>query len=258
MTQSKACFPPNLLAGRTALVTGAGRGNGRAIADALGRAGAKVVLTDVDGTAAENSAASMRDDGICAWGMALDVTSSEACCVVAAQVEREVGDIGILVNNAGIIIREPSDAPQGDANFRRTIDVNLNGTFHMTMACLPSLKRTRGAIVNIASLTSFIGHTASGYAPSKGAVQQLTRSHALEFGQWGIRVNAVAPGVIITDMTAQTQANTETSKRLLERIPLNRLGEPAEIAAPVVFLVSDLASYVNGATLLVDGGFMTS
>lgn len=252
-------FLANLLQGKTALVTGAGRGNGRFIAEALASVGAAVCVTDIDGSAALAAASRISSNGAQAVGFELDVTEAGDCQRVVAAAREELGDISILVNNAGIIVRAPSDAADGAANFRRTMDVNLNGAFNATMACLSDLRRTRGNIVNIVSLTSFIGHVASGYSPSKGALQQLTRSHALEFGSQGIRVNAVAPGVIATDMTVATLSDQGAAReRLLGRIPLGAFGEPGDIANSVVFLASDLAAYVSGATLLVDGGFMTS
>jgi NAD(P)-dependent dehydrogenase (short-subunit alcohol dehydrogenase family) len=246
-----------LLDGRLALITGAGQGNGRALALGLAAAGARVVVTDVNPATVAETARLVREQGGTAVAETLDVTSSEACKGLATRLAREVGSVDLLVNNAGIIIREGSDSPRAEANWRLTMDVNVNGTFHVTHAFLPALKATKGTIVNIASIAAYAGQGGSlGYSPSKGAIKMLTQSFAAELAKDGVRVNALAPGVIETPMTAATRDNPERLEKFVSRIPMGRVGQPEELVGPVVFLSSGLSTYVTGVTLAVDGGFL--
>ncbi|PDT74055.1 glucose 1-dehydrogenase [Bradyrhizobium sp. C9] len=246
-----------LLAGKRALVTGAAHGNGRAIALGLAAHGAEIVVADIDRAGAEQTAADIRQRGSAAWPFELDVTDAEACHTLAQNVAREVGPIAILVNNAGIIIREGICSPRAQENWRRVLDVNLTGTFNVTHAFLPALRETRGAIINLGSIASFLGVADTlGYAPSKGGVKLLTQALARELAADGIRVNAIAPGVIQTAMTEATRNDPVRLAGFLGRTPLGRVGQPEELVGPVVFLASELASYVNGVTLPVDGGFL--
>lgn len=248
---------PNLLEGRLALITGAGQGNGRALALGLAAAGARVIVTDVNTGNVAETARLVREQGGTAYTDTLDVTSAEACKALATRLARDVGQVDLLVNNAGIIIREGSDSPKAEANFRLTMDVNVNGTFNVTHAFLPALKATRGTIVNIASIAAYAGQGGSlGYSPSKGAIKMLTQSFAAELAKDGVRVNALAPGVIETPMTAATRDNPERLDKFMSRIPMGRVGQPNELVGPVVFLASNLASYITGVTLAVDGGFL--
>lgn len=245
-----------LLAGRRVFITGASRGIGRAIALACARAGAHVVATDHPSLSCAETAAAVQAEGRQAWTFALDVTNAGACTSLAQQVGGEVGAIDILVNNAGVIIREGIDSPQAHASLHKVFDVNLFGVFNVIHAFIPALRQTRGCIVNIASGAALHGQAhAVGYSASKGAVKLLTQSMAADLGKDGIRVNAVAPGVIVTPMTEATRANPERLERFMGRIPSGRLGQPEEIAGPVVFLASPLASYVNGTMLSADGGY---
>ncbi|WP_407181328.1 SDR family NAD(P)-dependent oxidoreductase [Bradyrhizobium sp. STM 3562] len=247
----------DLLAGKRALITGAAHGNGRAIALGLAAHGADVVVTDIDLAGGERTATDIREHGRAAWAFPLDVTDAEACNVLARTVARDVGPISILINNAGIIIREGIDSPRAGENWRRVLDVNLTGVFNVTHAFLPALRQTRGAIVNLGSIASFVGVGGTlGYAPSKGGVKLLTQALARDLAPDGIRVNAIAPGVIATAMTQATRDDPARLASFMSRTPLGRVGEPDELVGPVVFLVSDMASYVNGATLPVDGGFL--
>lgn len=248
---------PRLLDGRLALVTGAGRGNGRALAIGLARAGARVIATDVDAATAAESARLVCEDGGDATAFELDVTSVAACEALSARVGAEIGLVDLLVNNAGIIIREPLSSPNAVANWHRTLDVNLHGTFNVTHAWLPAIRQTRGTIINIASIAAYAGQgTSLGYSPSKGAIKMFTQSLAQELAPHGVRVNALAPGVIETPMTAATRENPERLRSFMTRIPMGRLGQPEDLVGPVIFLASDLSRYVTGITLPVDGGFL--
>ena len=248
-----------LLAGRLAFVTGAGQGNGRAIALGLARAGARVVATDINADTAAETAGLVRAEGGTAWSWALDVTQADACHALAATVAATCGAVDLLVNNAGIILREGSSSPDAAANWKRTLDVNLNGCFNVTQALLAPIKATRGTIVNISSIAAFAGQGGSlGYSPSKAAIRLYTQSLAVELAPAGVRVNALAPGVIATPMTAPTRAAPERLASFMTRIPMGRVGEPDELVGPVLFLSSALSSYVTGATLPVDGGFLAA
>jgi len=248
---------PRLLNGRLALVTGAGQGNGRAIALGLAQAGARVVVTDMNTAAVEETARLVQAEGGDAFAYKLDVTDPEGCQALAAQVGRDVGAIGILVNNAGIIIREGTGSERAAANWKKTIDVNVNGTFNVSLAWLPAIQSTRGTIINIASIAAYAGQGGSlGYSPSKGAIKMFTQSLAAEQAPKGVRVNALAPGVIATPMTAATRDNPERLESFMTRIPMGRVGETEDLVGPVIFLASDMSRYVTGITLPVDGGFL--
>lgn len=247
-----------LLEGVVAVVTGGAQGNGAAIADGLSRQGAHVAVADVNLAGAEAVAAGIGERGGQAQAFACDVADRAACEALARDVEAAFGPIGLLVNNAGILIR--GDIGDGDYEdrWRRTLDVNVMGVVNMTMACLPALRRTKGRVVNVGSIRSFtVDRSAAWYSASKGAILQITKSFAVELAGDGIRVNAIAPGIIATPMTAVTRADPEKVATFLRDVPMDRVGEPEELVGPVVFLASDLSSYVTGAMLPVDGGFLT-
>lgn len=248
-----------LLEGRLALVTGARAGIGRAIALQYAQAGARVVLADLR---AEDCAATVREitaAGGSAWAFALDITDIDACAALAGRVGSEIGDVDTLVNNAGILIREGIDTPDVHRKIRKVFDVNVMGGFNVLHAFLPALRRTHGCVINIASGAAFIAQAGCiGYSGSKGAVKMLTQTMAVDLAPDGIRVNAIAPGVIDTPMTEATRGDPKRLEGFLKRTPLGRVGQPEEIAAPAVFLASSMASYINGVTLPVDGGVLAT
>ncbi len=247
------------LDGRLAVLTGAGSGIGAAAARALAAAGARVVVTDLDGAAAEGVAETLRHEGAQAWAFALDVTDAAAVQALATRVGDELGDTAILVNNAGLLVRRGIDDPEAEAIVRRVMDVNLHGAFAMVRAFLPALRRTKGCVVNVASGAAFSAQAGcAGYSASKAALHMLTQTLAVDLGADGVRINAVAPGVIDTPMTAATRADPARLAGFLRRTPAGRLGQPDEVAAAVLFLASPLASYINATTLPVDGGFLAT
>lgn len=248
---------PQLLKGRLALITGAGQGNGRTLALGLIHAGARVIATDINVSNVEETAKLATAEGGKAWSFPLDVTDEGDCIALAKKIAHEIGDVDLLINNAGIIIREGMSSPNAPANWRKTLDVNVHGTFNVTHAFLPSIKKAKGSIINIASIAAYAGQGASlGYSPSKGAIKMFTQSLAQEVASSGVRVNALAPGVIDTPMTAPTRSDPARLQTFMTRIPLGRLGQPEDLVGPVVFLASDMARYITGTTLAVDGGFL--
>ena len=249
--------PPMMLQGRLAFVTGAGQGNGREIAIGLARAGARVIATDIQEKLVAQTADIIRSEGNQAWHEVLDVTDAHQCEDLAKKISAEIGKVDLLVNNAGIIIRQDSSSPDAATNWRKVFDVNVNGTFNVTQAFLQSLRETQGTIVNIASITSFIGQGGPlGYSPSKGAIKMYTQSLAAELGKDGIRVNALAPGLIETPMNTEARKNPQFLEHFKLRTPLGRTGNPIDLVGPVVFLSSSMSEYITGVTLPVDGGYL--
>lgn len=247
------------LEGRSIAVTGAGRGNGRAIALALAKLGAHVHVLEVDSDSAMQTRWLIESVGGQSEVATLDVTDAAACQEWARTRLRQKQPLHGLVNNAGVIIREPLDSSNAQSNFSKVMSVNLGGAFNLTMACLALLKESRGAVVNVASIGSFVGLTGSvGYSASKGGLKSLTQSMACELAPIGVRVNAIAPGVIETDMTTEILQDEVRKQRFLNRIPMGRVGQPEELWGAVAFLLSPLASYVTGVTLPIDGGYLAN
>ncbi len=248
--------PKGLLDGHVAVITGGGSGIGRGAALAMAQAGARIAVVDRNEEGARETAEAI---GNAASAYRTDVTDADACRELAARVAADFGPASILFNNAGIVRRAKIDSETAADDWRDTIDVNVNSLFYATHAFLDQLKETRGRIVNTGSLQSFV-HTPNSvvYTASKGAVKNFTTALAAELGPLGIRVNAVAPGLIFTPLNeAGIQKNPELLARFMQHIPMGRHGTPEDIAGVVVFLVSDLAQYVTGVTVAVDGGYLT-
>ncbi|GAA0675907.1 SDR family NAD(P)-dependent oxidoreductase [Natronoarchaeum mannanilyticum] len=251
------------LDGKTVLITGSGTGIGEATALRCADSGATIVSTDVDAEAAEETAASIREDGNEATSYELDVTDSDRFHEVVDEVAAERG-LDVLVNNAGIG-HPPSSVEDTDASVRDyVVDVNINGTWNGCHAALPVMKdRGSGSIINMASVGGMLGFPyQSVYALTKAAVINFTRAVAAEAGPAGVRANAVCPGFVDTQLTEAFFAGREdpeaAREEMIEEYPLRRLGEPEEIADCVAFLASDAASFVTGHALTADGGFSSS
>lgn len=249
-------IPATLLDGKRVLVTGAGQGNGRAIALGMARAGAEIIVADLS---LENGIETLELAGAPAENAhAVDIADREAVFALAQTVRQRHGPIDCLVNNAGILLRGRFDKSEGAGIWDRTFAVNVTGCHNMIRAFLPDLEQTRGSVINLGSIQSFVSApNSAAYTSSKGAVLQMTRALAAEFAKKGVRVNGIAPGVIRTPMTVATLANDEARTALLRHIPMDRVGEAEELAGPAVFLASELASYVTGVMLAVDGGYLT-
>ncbi|MDR1229479.1 MAG: 3-oxoacyl-ACP reductase FabG [Azoarcus sp.] len=241
------------LEGQIALVTGAMRGIGRAVAFELGRRGATVIGTATTDETAAELARALHDAGIEGGAKAFDVTDGPACEAAVAEVEKEFGAIGILVNNAGIT-RDNLAMRMKDEEWDAVIDVNLKATFRMTRLVIRGMMKARAG--RIVSITSVVGSTGNpgqaNYAASKAGVAGMSRSLARELGSRNITVNCVAPGFIDTLMTQSLPDAVRAS--LLSNIALGRLGKPEEVAAVVAFLASPAASYITGTTVHVNGG----
>lgn len=241
------------LSDETALITGASRGIGRAIALELGARGATVVGTATSEQGAREISETLASQDIRGSGMVLNVTSTDSIAAFFKSMQDDVGDPTVLVNNAGIT-RDNLLLRMKDEDWEAVVDTNLTAVFHMSKACLRSMmKARRGRIITITSVVGATGNPGqANYAATKAGVIGFTKSLAREVGSRGITVNAVAPGFIDTDMTRAL--SEEQRAGLLEQIPLGRLGDPRDVACAVAFLASREAAYITGETLHVNGG----
>jgi 3-oxoacyl-[acyl-carrier protein] reductase len=242
-----------MLEGEIELVTGATRGIGRAIALALGAAGATVIGTATSADGAQRIGAALSEAGVKGEGLVLNVTDQEAIDATLAHIGTAHGAPSILVNNAGIT-RDNLLMRMKDAEWDAIMDTNLTSVYRLSKACLRAMTKARkGRIINITSVVAASGNAGqTNYAAAKAGMIGFSKSLAREVGSRGITVNCVAPGMIDTDMT---RALNETQRAaLLATIPLGRLGQPEEIAATVVFLASPGGAYISGETIQVNGG----
>jgi 2-deoxy-D-gluconate 3-dehydrogenase len=244
------------LKGKRALVTGASRGLGRAMAEALAEAGADVVCASTRPAGTDETAAAIRARGRRAWQAAADLSDRDALLAMAREAEREAGSIDILVNNAGTIRRHEAvafPAEDWDLVLRTNLDALFLLCRHFGRGMV---ERGAGKIINVASLLSFTGGiTVPAYTASKHAVAGLTKALANEWAQHNVQVNAIAPGYFRTDNTQALQEDPVRSEAISARIPAGHWGEPADLGGAVVFLASAASDYVNGHILVVDGGW---
>lgn len=240
------------ITGRRAVVTGAAQGIGAAIAKELSSAGAQVIIIDLNPMA---EAASYTTYFQC------DITSDSQVQDTFHQIVQEFGDIDILVNNAGVSGHHPAETyPM--VSWQEVVNVNLAGTYRVCRTVGRAMCRAqKGSIINVASMYGIRAPyriAASAYAASKAGIIGLTQALSAEWGSFGVRVNAVAPGHIVTDMTRDRLEDPEYRSNVINRTPLARVGRPLDIAGPVVFLASDAAAFITGQTLVIDGGWTTT
>lgn len=241
------------LENQIALVTGASRGIGVAIAQTLGQQGAVVIGTATSPAGAEKITAVLKNAGITGKGVALDVNNAEQIELVLKEITEQFGSVSILVNNAGIT-KDTLMMRMSDEDWDNVISTNLSSVFRMSKAVLrPMMKARTGRIISISSVVGHMGNAGqANYAAAKAGMTGFSKSLAVEVGSRGITVNCVAPGFIETDMTAELP--DDIKNQMLARIPLNRLGNVNEIAATVAFLASPSAAYISGETIHVNGG----
>ena len=244
--------------GKVAIVTGAGRGMGRATALRFGREGARVVVAEADAAHGDEVAAEIRGTGGKAIAIQCDVAKIADVRKVFAGAIEEFGTVDIAVNNAGIAVARPI-LDYTEEDWDRQMNVNVKGVFFCCQeAARVMIPKRQGKIVNFASTSAFVSSSKPevAYDASKGAVRQMTISIAAELAPHGINVNAVAPGTTATEMTKSTLASEEGMAWQLARIPMGRVGQPDDIASVVLFLCSREASYITGHTLVADGGWL--
>lgn len=246
------------LTGKIALVTGASYGIGYALAKGYAQAGATIVFNDINQEMVNKGLEAYKADGITAHGYVCDVTDEDGVNAMVAQIEKEVGVIDIVVNNAGIIKRIPMHEMTA-AEFRQVIDIDLNGPFIVSKAVIPSMiKKGAGKIINICSMMSELGReTVSAYAAAKGGLKMLTKNIASEYGEYNIQCNGLGPGYIATPQTAPLREEGHPfNSFIIAKTPAARWGNPEDLVGPAVFLASEASNFVNGHVLYVDGGIL--
>ena len=241
----------NDLSRKVALVTGAGRGQGAVEAALLAEAGAKVILCDVLIEEGEEQAEALRAKGQEAHFVKLDVTCEDEWAQAVALAARRYGRLDVLVNNAGIISRK-TIAAMSVADWKKVMEVNVTGAFAGLKAALPLMVETGGgSIINISSNSGFSGHYDPAYTASKWALRGLTRSAAMEYAEKGVRVNAICPGLIVTDLNR----GSPHLEPMIAMTPMQRSGDAEEVAQLVLFLASDASAFITGEDFVIDGGF---
>ncbi len=247
------------LSGRLALVTGSSDGIGFALAAGLGKAGARIALNGRNAEKLAAAAERLAGQGIAVETAPFDVADRDAVFRAVERIEREVGPIDVLVNNAGVQRRNPFETFP-EETWREIMAINVDGVFHVTQAVGGRMiERKRGRIINICSVTSELGRkTIVPYAATKGALRQMTRGLSAEWAKHNIQINAIAPGYIRTPLNQALLDDAKFSAWVEDRTPAGRWAEPEELIGAAIFLASDAASYVNGHVLYVDGGLSTS
>jgi gluconate 5-dehydrogenase len=247
------------LSGRTALVTGSSRGLGRAIAEGMAKAGARLIINGVDPKRVDDAVADFRAAGYEAEGAAFNVTDEAAVVTAFARFDNNGLAVDILVNNAGIQHRKPLVEFTTD-EWRKVIETNLTSAFVIGReAARRMIPRKHGKIINIGSLGSELARpTIAPYTAAKGGIRNLTRAMAVEWAQHGIQANAIGPGYMLTDMNEALVNNADFNGWLMGRIPAKRWGKPEELVGAAIFLASEASTYVNGQIIYVDGGMIAA
>ena len=242
-----------------AIVTGGSRGIGAAIAEKLAQDGFDVLINCASSVEkAEAVAEKCRAHGVNAYVKKWDVADYDACSTALKEIKEEIGVPFVLVNNAGINLREPV-ADMDDALWQKMLDTNLTSVFRVSRAAFPMLKEKGGKVINLCSLMSEIARpTVSPYASTKGAVRQFTRALATEWAEHNIQVNGIAPGFIATDMNIRLMEDKDLNDYIMRHTPAKRWGKPAEVASVEAFLAAPAADFVNGQVIFIDGGFIIS
>ncbi|MFN3274195.1 MAG: SDR family oxidoreductase [Paracoccus sp. (in: a-proteobacteria)] len=246
------------LTGRTALITGSSRGLGRAFAEGLAGAGARVILNGQDPARLEAAAAEMRAAGHDVLTLAFDVADETAIVAAFEKLDAEGITVDILMNNAGIQFRRPM-LELDSADWRRVIEINLTSAFIIGReAARRMAPRGRGKIINIGSLTSELARaTVAPYTVAKGGIKMLTKAMAAEWGEKGIQANAIGPGYMVTDMNKALLENADFDAWVKARTPMRRWGLPEELAGTAIYLASDASNYVSGQIIYADGGMIS-
>ncbi len=247
------------LSNKIALITGSGQGLGFTIARGLGMAGASLVLNDINEEKLNRAVSILSKEGIAVYGCPFDVTNKKQIHQKISALEKKLGPIDILINNAGIQRRGPLETIE-ESVWREVIDINLTGAFLTSQrVVLGMIARKSGKIINICSLSSEIGRPTIGpYTASKGGLKMLTKAMAVEWGKHNIQVNGIGPGYFITEMTRVLAKNSQFDNWIRSRTPAGRWGNPSELVGTAIFLASHASSFVNGQIIYVDGGILAS
>lgn len=247
------------LKGKNVLLTGSGQGLGFVIARGLGNAGATVILNDIDQDKLDKAVATLKSEGIQTYGSLFNVTKKDEIAQAVDKIEKDIGPIDVLFNNAGIQRRIPlEDFPESD--WDAIMEINLKGVFLTSQQVVKGMiSRKRGKIVNICSLQSELGRqTIAPYAASKGGVKMLTRGMAVDWGKHNIQTNGIGPGYFITEMTKKLADDPQFDAWLKARTPADRWGFPEELVGTAIFLSSEASNFINGQVIYVDGGILAS
>lgn len=243
------------LKGKVVLITGGGRGLGRAMAEALASAGADLAITGRNMATLEEACRALKPYGGAVFPIVADVTRAEDAAALAEKAVSEFGGVDVLINNAGATVAKPL-LEVSESEWDTVIDTNLKGTFLCTKAIgRHMVQAKRGKIINIASVSGMMGGaTISAYCASKGAVIMFTKAMAKEWAKYNITVNALAPGYFHTDMTAAGLADPSIRNAIVAKIPMRRTGLPEELSGAIIFLASDASKFMTGSVLIIDGG----